>query len=467
MTDSAAEPTERRSRARYLLEGRRVRLADLLASGLIKDGEQLTFVRPLVGETHHATVTSKGWIRLDNGEEFRSPSKAASAAVGSGSYDGWNAWAVSDHRLLAALRQQLLDQAAAEDGPGAVEGPRTAVSPSERHARLKRARELAEAGQPQSLTVQELLAWWGATVRGLVNDQIQAELANHSLTTSPGFDTVPLSTGIQMLTTVDDEAAEERTPDTGVSDDTSDGSKESREVGLTVGTLPSVLGNDLVSVKSTATFEQAITLMVLHDFSQLPVIDNPHRPPGAVSWKSIARARHANVDASFAQAIFAPREVRYDHDLIDVIPALEELDFVLVRDQHGRTAGIVTAADIAQAYGEMASHFFVIGELDRRLRRIIAGTFTLTEVTDLCDPKGARITSFDDMTIGDYKRVLENPSRWQQLGWPLDRKIFIERLDEIRKIRNNVMHFNSNDALPPSDVDKIRNLNKLLREYGE
>jgi hypothetical protein len=94
-----------------------VRLTDLLSSGLLKEGERLTFVRPLVGETHHATVTSRGWIRLDDGEEFRSPSKAAAVTVGSGSFDGWNAWAVTDGRLLATLRQQLLDQAAAEADP--------------------------------------------------------------------------------------------------------------------------------------------------------------------------------------------------------------------------------------------------------------------------------------------------------------------------------------------------------------
>jgi hypothetical protein len=154
-------------------------------------------------------------------------------------------------------------------------------------------------------------------------------------------------------------------------------------------------------------------------------------------------------------------------DLIDLLPTLAEHDFVLVRDQRNAIAGIVTAADVAQAYGDLAGHFLLIGEMDRRLRQVIAGAFTLPEVTKLCDPKGERITSFGDMSVGDYKRVLENPELWQQLGWPLDRRVFIERLEEIRKIRNNVMHFNSSDPLPKGDVDKIRNLNKLLREYGE
>ncbi|MFC0050942.1 CBS domain-containing protein [Streptomyces actinomycinicus] len=60
---------------------------------------------------------------------------------------------------------------------------------------------------------------------------------------------------------------------------------------MTVGTLPSALAG-VISVKPTATFEEVITLMVLHDFSQLPVLAGPHNLRGSVSWKSIARAPH-------------------------------------------------------------------------------------------------------------------------------------------------------------------------------
>ncbi|MFJ8939798.1 CBS domain-containing protein [Streptomyces sp. NPDC102365] len=470
MTDSPIGPADTQSRARYLLDGRRVTLSDLLGAGLLAEGERLTFVRPRMGETHEATVTARGWIRLTDGEEFRSPSKAAVATVGYGSFDGWAAWQVDDGRFLLQLRQELLDRAAAEADPAESEDAQhTTLSPSERHARLKKARKSAEAGSPFTLSVQEMLGWWGATGRGLVNEQIEAELANHSLITSPEFDKVPLGTTVHLV-----KAAEEDVEDipitgppatvlvpTGTSEE-----PDSRETGMTVGTLPSALGG-VISVKPTATFEEAITLMVLHDFSQLAVLAGPHNLRGAVSWKSIARARHADPGAHLSQAIVDARDVRYDHDLIDALPTLAEHDFVLVRDQRNAIAGIVTAADVAQAYGDLAGHFLLIGEMDRRLRQVIAGAFTLPEVTKLCDAKGERIASFGDMTVGDYKRVLENPELWERLGWPLDRKVFIDRLDEIRKIRNNVMHFNSSDPLPKGDVDKIRNLNKLLREYGE
>ncbi|MDQ0911100.1 putative transcriptional regulator [Streptomyces canus] len=470
MTDSTAGPAETQSRARYLLDGRRVALADLLSAGLLSDGEHLTFVRPRMGETHEATVTSRGWIRLADGEEFRSPSKAAMVAVGYGSFDGWAAWQLDDGRFLMQLRQELLDRAAEEADPTEPEEQRqTSLSPSERHARLKKARESAEAGSPFPLSVQELLGWWGATGRGLVNEQIEAELANHSLITSPEFDKVPLTATVHLVKAAEEDPEDiplAGSPATVTVPASTSEELESRETGLTVGTLPSALGG-VISVKPTATFEEVITLMVLHDFSQLPVLAGPHNPRGSVSWKSIARARHADPGAQLSQAIVDARDVRYDHDLLDILPTLAEHDFVLVRDQRNAIAGIVTAADVAQAYGDLAGHFLLIGEMDRRLRQVIVGAFTLPEVTKLCDPKGERIASFGDMTVGDYQRVLENPELWEQLGWPLDRKVFIARLEEIRRIRNNVMHFNSSDPLPKADVDKIRNLNKLLREYGE
>ena len=74
------------------------------------------------------------------------------------------------------------------------------------------------------------------------------------------------------------------------------------------------------------------------------------------------------------------------------------------------------------------------------------------------------IRSFDDLDMGDYQRSLENPGSWAKLGWPLDRVAFVKRLDELRGVRNDVMHFNP-DPVPPDSVDKLRNILSMLRQY--
>lgn len=100
------------------------------------------------------------------------------------------------------------------------------------------------------------------------------------------------------------------------------------------------------------------------------------------------------------------------------------------------------------------------------LRQLISRTFTLNQVTSLCDADGSRsVKSFDDLNMGDYQRVLENPECWAKLGWRVDRATFVKRLDDLRVIRNNVMHFNP-EPLPANTVERLRYILKLLRDFG-
>jgi len=87
----------------YLMDGRRVTIGDLLEANLLIDQDKLTFHRPRKNQTHHAEVTAEGGggIRLAaSGKVFRSPSRAAGAAVGSGSFDGWSAWQTDSGAFL-------------------------------------------------------------------------------------------------------------------------------------------------------------------------------------------------------------------------------------------------------------------------------------------------------------------------------------------------------------------------------
>lgn len=456
----AEQPEAQETRSAYLLDGRRVTIADLIGVGLLAPGDALRFKRPRVGQAHKAIVTADGALSLEGGQEFRSPSKAAKVAADMPAVDGWHAWTLmSSGRSLDSLRQELLDQVAAGTAGGTMTADSGAPSPQDRYEWLKEARVRADARDPVEISVRDLLARWDAKARGVrVNNRIEADLANHGLGTSPSFRKVTIDAKVHLITASQDAEASGNPPADG-----EDGNE--LDVGLTVGNLPSALSG-IVSVPPTATFDQAITTMVLNGYSQLAVLSGSHTLRGAVTWQSIAYARHASPTASFADAIVPAREARYDQELIEVLPDLEAWDFIFVRDEKNAVAGIVTTADVVGAYRELATPFFLIGELDQILRQLISRTFTLDEVTSLCDLDGSRaIQSFDDLEIGDYQRVLENPDRWAKLGWPLDRAMFIKRLDELRVVRNNVMHFNP-EPVPADAVEKLRYIIKLLRDFG-
>ncbi|MGA5843356.1 N-6 DNA methylase [Streptomyces pseudogriseolus] len=397
-------------RPRHLTVGGRVTVADLMGTGLLAEGTQLAFER--AGASYSARVTAEGWLELAGGQQFPSPNRAAAAAVGEGTIDGWQAWALEDGITLDQLRQKFLDTPAVDlpspDGDALASHTPAASSNFD--------------VAPSSVTVQR-----------------------NSATRHPGS-----LEGAQQIHSANEPSREE--------------DEDAPVVGLTVGDLPSALGG-VVSVPPSATFDEAITRMVINDYSQLPVLSGRNLR-GAVTWQSIARTRHANNNPPFHRAIVQAREVSYNQDLIDILPILAEFEFVLVRNQRNEIAGIVTASDVAAAYGAMATPFFLIGELDKRLRQVLASSIKFAEVQVLCDPEGNRsIKGFNDLSIGDYQRVLENKEAWERVGWSLDRKIFIERLDEIRQIRNDLMHFNP-QPLPHNSTHKIRHMINVLREYG-
>jgi hypothetical protein len=51
---------------------------------------------------------------------------------------------------------------------------------------------------------------------------------------------------------------------------------------------------------------------------------------------------------------------------------------------------------------------------------------------------------------------------WHQAA---DRTTFIKRLDELRVVRNNAMHFNP-EPVPVDAVEQLRYILKLLKDFG-
>ena len=343
------QPEAQQTRSAYLLDGRRVTIADLIGAGLLAAGDALRFKRPRVGQTHKAVVTADGTLSLEGRQEFRSPSRAAAVAADMPAVDGWHAWTVvPSGRSLDSLRQGLLDQVAAVNVGEPAMAESAAPSPQDRYEWLKEARVRADAKHPVEISVRDLLARWDAKARGTrINQRIEADLANHGLTTSPSFRKVTLDAKVHLITASQDAEATGNVPA-----DDDDGNE--LDVGLTVGNLPSALSG-VVSVPPTATFDQAITTMVLNGYSQLAVLSGSHTLRGAVTWQSIAYARHASPTASFAEAIVPAREARYDQELIEVLPDLEAWDFIFVRNEKNAVAGIVTTADVVAAYRELAT----------------------------------------------------------------------------------------------------------------
>ena len=144
--------------------------------------------------------------------------------------------------------------------------------------------------------------------------------------------------------------------------------------------------------------------------------------------------------------------------------------YVLVQLPDKRISGIITAADLTLQFQQLTEPFLLLGEIEQHIRSLIAGKFTAQQLEAFRDPsdESRKIENVADLTAGEYVRILQDPGCWEKLTLGIDRALFVEKLDAVRVIRNEVMHFDP-DPLDPADLTLLRQyvvFMQSLREIG-
>jgi hypothetical protein len=154
--------------------------------------------------------------------------------------------------------------------------------------------------------------------------------------------------------------------------------------------------------------------------------------------------------------------------LFDAIPRIVQHQYVLIRGSDKRITGIVTATDLSQQFQQLAEPFLLLGEIENHVRRLIGNNFSPEELQSVARHSERVNNHADDLTFGDYVRLLEKERRWKKINLAVDRQEFCTRLDKVREIRNDVMHFDPGGILP-KDLEHLRcfeNFLQRLRTIG-
>jgi hypothetical protein len=86
----------------------------------------------------------------------------------------------------------------------------------------------------------------------------------------------------------------------------------------------------------------------------------------------------------------------------------------------------------------------------------------LEEAKNPNDPNRT-VAGVADLTLGEYVRLLENASRWSKLKLSVDRHEFIDRLNRVCEIRNDIMHFDP-EGIDPEAMKALRKFVSFLQE---
>ncbi len=318
------------------------------------------------------------------------------------------------------------------------------------------AQQLKKGVAPAKENVRGFLYWFGAHKRGYrVVRGIRHILKKHGVITQPDFEYAYIDGLISFQ-----KASGERVSG-GFHNDLPDPTYR-------IGRLASA-NRPPTSVKPDSTVQQAVTLMLTNDFSQIPVMIGPREVKGVISWKTLGSRLALKRPCSVVRDCMEDAKVvSTDESLFSAISTIATHDYVLVQASDRTICGIVTASDFNDQFRILAEPFLLVGEIENGVRQMLHGKFQAKELEEAKAPGDDQrvIESPADLTFGEYIRLIENEKRWKKLGVEIDRVEFVSRLNRVRDIRNDVMHFDP-DGLESDDLTFLREFAQFLKRLRD
>ena len=322
----------------------------------------------------------------------------------------------------------------------------------------------------QIASVRTLLLWFGFNGRNhQTNQQVQQALELLKLKTDPDFTSAGIDDNITFVPRYDT-----RDPTGAMGTDvhvnvgaivmTSSGTA-SEGSAYRIGKLAAARKTP-VSVSPETTTEEVVTLMLVRDFSQLVVMNADKEVMGLVSWRSLgsrlALGKRCRVAGDFTEK---HREVGAEMSVFDAIPAIVEHGCVLVRDSSGQIRGIVTTSDLAAKFSQFGEPFLLLEEIENQVRGLLGAKFTREQLEAVCDPHDSSrsVDGIADLRFNELIRLLDHPDRWERLDLDIDRRMFIQGLEHILRLRGEVMHFDA-AGIKEDDLAELRIFAQFLRQ---
>ncbi|MGW6446140.1 CBS domain-containing protein [Lentzea sp. NPDC055074] len=350
----------------------------------------------------------------------------------------------------AGAPRRIAELAASGEDPGSTAGDATSAVPAAAQVFLAAAAQSAP-DRPKRVRVAELLRLLDVTRKTAdVSATIEAALAEKGLVARPSIMQSDADDVVSLESAVDDDIKVESEPAAPAGE---------RLIKLHIGRIRSATAG-VISVRLRDPLVKARTLMLTHNFSQLAVIEEDGEFRGVVSWESIGQADMAGRAVQVEDALVHARVVEHHEDLLNQIGEIYASGHVFVRGADRAICGIVTAADLTQQFDGVVRPFVLLEEIEQRLHRTVGTEFTPEEIAVKAGSR-QRLQLLDGQKpmLGLYQQVLKDSAMWARLRWRLDHEAFLRLFNEVREMRNSLMHFSGGT---PSD-DELAPLHGLLR----
>ena len=266
---------------------------------------------------------------------------------------------------------------------------------------------------------------------------------------------------------------------------------------------------NLVTVTEGDSAQHALSLMIEHDFSQLPVTDNNQKLKGMITSDSLLRVvSHLKIIPEKLKVSHATEKAiayREEDELFELLKGLRDISAVPIVDKVRRVTAIITSYDTAEYFRKRAEDIMLAEDIEVTLRDLIESSHkdengdveedALAQAIQSITPsnkdhknkfKGALLSyisqtsgsnpsldsqlldkvfkkhleqptepkSFEELTLNDFIHMFKNlwsvhSPDFRDLEW--DSMNYL--LDDVRKTRNAIAHFRE---VKPEQREKLK-----------
>jgi CBS domain-containing protein len=229
---------------------------------------------------------------------------------------------------------------------------------------------------------------------------------------------------------------------------------------------------NVVVVQKVDTITTALDLMVEHDFSQLPVVNENRILQGMVTYQSIMRAARSfdtkldklSVPDALVNAPFHYRE----DDLFDLLDELKVTNAVVIVEPEKYVVGIVTSYDASRFLRNRTEDLMHVEDIEFIIKELIKRTYaneradrlasaTANPSTRRSKQSGSKnVKPFEELNLGDYINLLMSKDIWKFCApiLNIEKEALNELLVRIRQTRNDLAHFRS--EISPRSRDELK-----------
>ena len=223
-----------------------------------------------------------------------------------------------------------------------------------------------------------------------------------------------------------------------------------------------------MSVKKESNIDKAYFKMWTNDFSQLPVMNDDREVLGIITWKSIAKGLIANKSSKCVKDFMIDEFTILDENkpLFNAIKQVINVGVVFVRDKNKKIKGPITPFDLNEQFIEQIEPYLLLEQIENYIRLLLHNKIILEDIQRLIniDDEEREISSLSDMNFGEYILVMQNKEMWRLLELPFDKADFEKDLENVRNIRNGVMHFHP-DRIRVEDLNVLRKVSRFLMDF--